>query len=109
MKVKRMKPRILFPSLLLGLAGANPAIARDDLCFVPIANWQPRNVIIEQAEAQGWKVRWIKTDHGCYEIKGRDERGFRFEVLVNPQTLEVIKIEYDNKNEDWRHKEHKGD
>ena len=50
---------------------AGAAFADDD-CFVPMADWQPREAVAEFASSQGWEVRRIKIDDGCYEIDGRD-------------------------------------
>jgi hypothetical protein len=45
----------------------------DDDCFVPMADWQPRDAVARLAEGNGWSVRRIKIDDGCYEIDGRDD------------------------------------
>lgn len=69
------------------------ALAGDD-CAVPLADWQPRSAVVRLAEENGWVVRRIKIDDGCYEIKGTDREGRRIEVTVDPGTLQVIEIEY---------------
>ena len=66
----------------------------DDDCFVPMADWQPREAVARLAAEKGWKVRRIKIDDGCYEIIGRDAKGHRIEVTIQPATLEVMAIEY---------------
>lgn len=83
-------------------------MARGALCFVPVAKWRPRDAVLDWAETHDWDIYRIKSDHGCYELTGHDERGLKFEVLVNPKTLKVIRFEYDNENEDWRRKESDG-
>ena len=77
---------------ILGFLAVFPAGAAlaDDDCFVPMANWQPRDAVALLAEENGWTVRRIKIDDGCYEIDGRDAEGRRIEVTVHPATLEVI-------------------
>jgi hypothetical protein len=82
---------------ILGCLAAFPtgaALAEDD-CFVPMAEWQPRDAVARLAEANGWTVRRIKIDDGCYEIDGRDAEGRRIEVTIHPATLEVIELEYE--------------
>lgn len=79
----------------LTLLPAGAALADDD-CFVPMANWQPREAVARLAEQNGWTVRRIKIDDGCYEIDGNDAAGRRVEVKVHPATLQVIEIEYKN-------------
>jgi len=72
---------------------AGAALADDD-CFVPMADWQPREAVAQFATAQGWQVRRIKIDDGCYEIDGTNAQGERIEATVHPVTLEVLEIEY---------------
>jgi hypothetical protein len=79
----------------LALLPAGAAFADDD-CFVPMAIWQPREAVARLAEQNGWTVRRIKIDDGCYEIDGNDAAGRRIEVTVHPATLQVIEIEYKN-------------
>jgi hypothetical protein len=88
---------------LLAVLPAATAIADDD-CFVPMADWQPRDAVARMAEENGWTVRRIKIDDGCYEIGGRDAEGRRIEVTVHPATLQVIEIEYED-DEGRRHRE----
>ena len=38
----------------------------------------------------------IKIDDGCYEIFGADATGRAIEVMVDPATLEVIEMEYED-------------
>lgn len=86
------------------------ALAGDD-CAVLLADWQPRSAVVRLAEENGWVVRRIKIDDGCYEIKGTDREGRRIEVTVDPGTLQVIEIEYkdgdDRRSREGR--EHKHD
>lgn len=82
---------------------AGGAIAEDD-CYVPMADWQPRAAVAQLAETNGWTVRRIKIDDGCYEIKGQDAEGRRIEVKVHPATLDVLEIEYEDG--DRPHRDH---
>jgi len=70
---------------LLLLSGT--ALADDD-CDDPVANWQPRENLREKLEAEGWTVRRIKVDDGCYEVKGRDSNGVKAEVEFAPAFTE---------------------
>ncbi|WP_338024995.1 PepSY domain-containing protein [Aliiroseovarius sediminis] len=74
----------------------------DGDCRVPMADWQPREAVQAMAEKQGWTVRRIKTDDGCYEIKGRDAQGRQIEVKLDPATLDVVEWEYDDDDDDYR-------
>lgn len=88
-------PKGLTILTLVALLGAGAARADDD-CFVPMADWQPREAVAGLAAANGWKVGRIKIDDGCYEIVGSDAAGRRIEVTVHPATLQVIEIEYED-------------
>lgn len=93
---------------ILALAALVPAgVARaDEDCFVPMADWQPRDAVAMLAEENGWTVRRIKIDDGCYEIDGRDAEGRAIEVTVHPATLEVIEFEYEDDEDDRRERDH---
>lgn len=85
---------------VLATLSAGAAIADDDDCFVPMADWQPREAVTQMALDNGWSVRRIKIDDGCYEIDGRDAQGRRIEVTVHPLTLNVIEFEYEDDDDD---------
>jgi hypothetical protein len=78
---------------------AGAALADDD-CFVPMADWQPREAVMRLAEENGWQLTRIKIDDGCYEIIGRNAEGRRIEVTVHPSTLEIIELEYEDDDDD---------
>jgi hypothetical protein len=83
---------------ILGFLAVLPATAAlaDDDCFVPMAEWQPREAVARLAEENGWTVRRIKIDDGCYEIDGSDAAGRRIEVTIHPATLQVIDLEHED-------------
>lgn len=86
----------------LAVLPAGVALADDD-CFVPMADWHPRDDVALLAEENGWVARRIKIDDGCYEIDGWDAEGRRIEVIVHPATLQVIELEYENEDETEQH------
>jgi hypothetical protein len=83
----------------LAALSAGAALADDD-CFVPMADWQPREAVAEFAISQGWEVRRIKIDDGCYEIDGRDAQGRAIEVKLHPGTLQIIEFEFEDDDDD---------
>lgn len=85
-----MKTLTILGCVVLVSAGAARA---EEECFVPMADWQPREAVAQLAKTNGWAVDRIKIDDGCYEIDGRDAEGHRIEVTVHPSTLQVIDIE----------------
>jgi hypothetical protein len=72
---------------------AGAALADDD-CFVPMTDWQPREAVARFATAQGWEVRRIRIDDGCYDIDGRDAQGRAIEVKLHPGTLQIVEFEF---------------
>ncbi len=87
-------------TLALFAALAAPPASADDDCLVPISDWQPRGAVERLAEENGWSVRRIKIDDGCYEIKGSDAQGRPIEVTLDPATLQVIELEYEDDGHD---------
>jgi hypothetical protein len=86
------------------------AFARQDDCNVPMIDWQTRAAVQAMAEALGWKVRRIKTDDGCYEVYGRDQTGRSIEAKIDPGTLAIVEIEFeDDHGEGAEQSEHNDD
>ena len=76
--------------LVLTVFGAGAASAAD-LCHVPEAEWQPKESLEQKLQADGWTVKKIKVDEGCYEAYGTDAKGNRMEVYFDPKTFDVVK------------------
>ena len=95
-----MKKTLTVLALLVAIP-AGMALADDD-CSVPLANWQPREAVEKMAVDNGWTLRRIKIDDGCYEVKGKDATGREIKAKIDPATLRVIKLKYkdDDKDED---------
>jgi hypothetical protein len=56
----------------------------------PKSAWQPTEKLQKQLTDQGWKVRRIKEDGGCYEVYGIDDKGQRAEAYFHPVTLAPV-------------------
>lgn len=94
-----MRKTLTILAFLAGLP-AGAALADDD-CFVPMADWQPREAVSQFAAAQGWEVRRIKIDDGCYEIDGRDAQGRAIEVKLHPGTLRIVEFEFEDEDQEY--------
>jgi hypothetical protein len=103
-----MRKALTIPALLAALWGASPVLADDD-CWVPMADWQPRDAVEQLAGENGWTLRRIKIDDGCYEIVAFDNSGRPIEVTVNPATLEVLAIHHEDDDEEKSADEGRGD
>lgn len=84
-----MKP-VLIPMSLALLLGAAAAVASDDSCNVPQDQWQPQQALQTKLEGEGWTIKRIKVDDGCYEVYGVKPGGERVEAYFQPKTLEMI-------------------
>jgi hypothetical protein len=85
--------------VIVCLVAAVPAWADDDDCSVPMADWQPRSAVQDFAAGQGWSVTRIRLDDGCYELSGQDADGRWIEVKLDPSTLRVVEMEFENHTE----------
>lgn len=95
-----MNKPLLLVGVLVALAAGSTARADDDDCYVPMSKWQTREAVETMAKSQGWNVRRIKIDDGCYEIKGFDASGREIEVKVDPSTLAIVEFEYEDDDDD---------
>lgn len=80
-------------TLLLGLS-VLPTWAGDD-CDAPVSRWQSRDALRQWTSAQGWQLKRLKIDDGCYVVLGTDAQGRRFKAKIDPETFKVLKIKRD--------------
>lgn len=78
---------VLIPAALLGALANLPAFAGNK-CDVPVADWQLREALEAKLKADGWQIRSIKTEDGCYENYSTDAAGKKVEAYFNPKTFE---------------------
>ncbi|MDO9478133.1 MAG: PepSY domain-containing protein [Pseudohongiella sp.] len=84
------------------LSVAASRVLADQDCNDPIADWQPREVLRTLLEAKGWKVRRIRVEDGCYEVRALDELGRRVEASYSPATLELVELEIEDDDHERR-------
>lgn len=78
--------------LVLAMVGsllAMPAFAAD-MCSVPAGKAQPKEALQALLEKDGWSIRQIKDEGGCYEVYAMKADGTRMEKLFDPATLEML-------------------
>ena len=87
-----MKALLTIAMLAAGLAVASHAHAtgRATCNSGPQAGWQPEDALKQKLVAQGWSIRRIKVDGGCYEVYAIDQNGKRIEAYFHPLTLNVV-------------------
>lgn len=89
-----MIPKSLAGAALLALVASSAAFAEEN-CSDPVADWQPRERLRQQAEAYGWTVQRIRVDDGCYEVRGLDRKGNRIEAGFAPASLRLRELNID--------------
>ena len=75
---------------LCTVAGLGSAAMASEKCDVPMANWQPREALQAKLQAEGWQVRSIKTEDGCYEAYAINAEGKKVEAYFNPKTFDAV-------------------
>ena len=91
-----MKRTVLIAAILSSALASPAALAREDDCKVPMAQWQPREAVEQMAKAQGWTVRRLKVDDGCYQIRGIDADGREIAVKIDPGSLAIVRMKHRN-------------
>ena len=86
------KISVLCATGLAALSFASTAFAHGDVkCeTIPQSEWKPQPELQQKLTKEGWKVRQIKSYHGCYEVYGFDANGKRAEAFFNPKTFERV-------------------
>lgn len=90
-----MKPRVLAATTLLASVLVSGIASADSDCVDAVADWQSRDVLRKKLEQRGWKVKRIKVDDGCYEVKGIDHHGNKFKAKYGPASLRIRELEID--------------
>ena len=57
---------------------------------VPQDQWLSEASLTEMLEAEGWRVRRMKVDGGCWEVYGTTPEGQRVEGYFHPVTGEML-------------------
>jgi hypothetical protein len=69
---------------------AGPAFAEGKCATGPKSKWQPKSALETQLQSDGYKVRQIKVEGGCYEVYATDKDGKRANMAYNAETLEKL-------------------
>lgn len=65
-----VKRTVLIAAILSSALASPAALAREDDCKVPMAQWQPREAVEQMAKAQGWTVRRLKVGRRLLSDQG---------------------------------------
>jgi hypothetical protein len=59
----------------------------------PESDWKSQDALKQRLTGQGWQVRRIKVDGGCYEVYALNDKGQRVEAYFHPVTFEPVATE----------------
>ncbi len=82
-------------ALAVLLTTTGTAMAKD-LCFVDEADRQPISALEAKLVADGWTIKKVKADDGCYEAYAINAEGKKVEAYFDPKTFEIVKNEVED-------------
>lgn len=68
---------------------AGPAFASSGCSHAPASKYTPKTVLSHKLAREGYKVRRIKVENGCYEVYAL-KHGRRFNAAYNAVTLKKL-------------------
>ena len=80
-----IKSMLLAASALLALTAAASATGRYTCESVPKSEWLSQAALTRLLTDQGWNVRFMKEDGGCWEVYGTTPEGRRVEAYFHPK------------------------
>lgn len=81
--------KFLITSLFVSTLSATAALAAEP-CTAPVGEWQPVEALQSKLEKDGWQIRQIKTERGCYEAYATNAKGEKMEAYFDPKSLEPV-------------------
>jgi hypothetical protein len=83
----------LILATLLACAGIQAASAEES-CPVSAAEMMSKAAMTKSLQDRGYtQIRSLSTHNGCYEAKGLDKNGKRFELELNGHTGDIVNAE----------------
>ena len=58
----------------------------------PESGWKSSDALKAKLTKEGWEVRLVKPDGGCYEVYGTTPKAERVEAYFHPVTLEKLYV-----------------
>ncbi len=88
-----MKKLLVLTATSMSLVFATTAFAsgNDAYCGNATGSWMSIDAVKEIAAGQGYDVRRVKSEDGCYEVYATDKNGSRVELYMNPITGKIVK------------------
>ncbi len=86
-----MKTVFALAALAIAAIAVSPAYAAGKCAAGPKSQWQAKSRRLEsQLQTEGFTVKQIKTESGCYEVYATGKDGKRVNMAYNAQTLEKL-------------------
>ena len=70
-------------------------------CYVGADAQKTQLEVKQHFEQQGWQIRAIEKEHGCFQIYMKHIDGRRGEFYVDPVTLELLQDDDDDDDDDY--------
>jgi hypothetical protein len=91
-----MKTKLALAAIFALAIPAGVAMAEDNICL-NVGEKKP----VEEAKAKAIQVGFadvtkMDEEGGCYEAKGLNANGSKFEVYIHPTTLEIVKVKIED-------------
>ncbi len=85
---------LISAAMLATVALAAPASATGVIkCNAgPQSAWKSTDALKAKLTKEGWKVRLVKPDGGCYEVYGTTPKAERVEAYFHPISLEKLYV-----------------
>lgn len=85
---------LISAAMLATVALAAPASATGVIkCNAgPESGWKSSDALKTKLTKEGWKIRLVKPDGGCYEVYGTTPKAERVEAYFHPVTLEKLYV-----------------
>ncbi|WP_137128714.1 PepSY domain-containing protein [Rhizobium sp. FY34] len=83
--------KTLLTALAASLTLAGAASAKDK-CNVPVADWQPRALLRIKLEGEGWRIRSIRPEDGCYEANAVNDKGQTLDAFFDPKNFRPVEV-----------------
>jgi uncharacterized membrane protein YkoI len=91
-----MKTKLALAAIIALAIPGGMALAEDNICL-NVGEKKP----VEEAKAKAIQVGFadvtkMDEEGGCYEAKGLNANGSKFEVYIHPTTLEIVKVKIED-------------
>ena len=87
-----MKPFLVLALLVFVPFAAVDATGRLTCEVVEKSKWLSEDALTKKLTAEGWQVRRMKEDGGCWEVYGTTPEGQRVEAYFHPATGEKLLV-----------------